>query len=168
MNKFSSKKKYKNQNNYLFARFEFVFNFVLPNFVWANVAVVNVRGAWDLCKNAPPADGAGLVGLPPLPVLPVLPVLLPELLLPTGTLTVVLKVGLTFTLTAITPFLMKVGLDSDVGDAVHGGEPFGLKLRPFMLELTASIGWKHCASGLKVFVTSRSFEESSWCSLVSE
>lgn len=65
------------------------------------------------------------------------------------------------------PFL-NVGLPVDAsGDPL--GDVFGLILSVPKLELTASIGRKHCASGLNVFVTSRSAEEeSSWCSLDSE
>ena len=98
---------------------------MLPNFVWANVAVVKVSGAWDLGKNE--LAGAGLV------------------------VTVDLNVG----------------LGADVGGEPCG-DVFGLKLSALKLLLTASIGLKHCASGLKVFVTSRSAEESSWWSFDSE
>lgn len=105
---------------YLFARFELVFNFVLPNFVCANVAVVNVIDAWDLGKNE--FVGAGLV---------------------------------------VMPLFLNVGLGADVGGEPWG-EVFGLKQSPFKLELTVSIGRKHCASGLNVFVTSLSADESSW------
>lgn len=40
-----------NQHTHLFVRFEFVFNFVLPNFVAAKLAVVNVSGACERGKN---------------------------------------------------------------------------------------------------------------------
>lgn len=39
---------------YLFVRFELVFNFVLPNFVAAKLAVVNVSGACERGKNELP------------------------------------------------------------------------------------------------------------------
>ena len=48
-----------------------------------------------------------------------------------------------------------IGLVDDIGDESFG-EPFGLKVIPFKDELNISIGRKHCASGLKVVVTSRS------------
>lgn len=48
-----------------------------------------------------------------------------------------------------------MGLVDDIGDESFG-EPFGLKVIPFNDELNISIGRKHCASGLKVVVTSRS------------
>lgn len=44
---------------------EFVFNFVLPNFVWANVAVVNVKGACVRVKNELPIEV-----VPPVPPVP--------------------------------------------------------------------------------------------------
>ena len=50
----------------------------------------------------------------------------------------------------------------------NGEVDFGLRLRPLKDVLTASIGLKHCASGLKVLVTSRSAEVSSCGSPVSE
>lgn len=53
------------------------------------------------------------------------------------------------------------GLGADVGGEPCG-DVFGLKLKPLKLLLTASIGRKHCASGLNVFVTSRSADKSSW------
>lgn len=105
---------------------------MLPNLVWANVAVVNVRGACVRCWRkellVTPVAGAGLA--------------------------------------ARFPFF-NVGLDDDVGGDPCG-EVLGLKLSPFMLELTASIGRKHWASGLKVLVTSWSVDESSVRSLFSE
>lgn len=109
----------------LLARFELVFSLVLPNLVWAKVAVVNVSGAWDLGKNE--LAGAGLV----------------------------------------VSVALKVGLGADVGGEPCG-EVFGLRLSALRFVLTASIGRKHCASGLNVFVTSRSADESSWWSFDSE
>lgn len=110
---------------YLLARFELVFNLVLPNFVCAKVAVVNVSVAWDLGKND--VAGAGLVVI----------------------------------------VVLNDGLGADVGGEPCG-DAFGLKLSPERLLLTASIGRKHWASGLNVFVTSRSAEQSSWWSFDSE
>lgn len=98
---------------------------MLPNFVCANVAVVNVSVAWDLGKND--AAGAGLVVI----------------------------------------VVLNDGLGADVGGEPCG-DAFGLKLSPERLLLTASIGRKHWASGLNVFVTSRSAEQSSWWSFDSE
>lgn len=51
--------------------------------------------------------------------------------------------------------LLYIGLVDDIGDESLG-EPFGLNVSPFKDELNISIGRKHCASGLKVVVTSRS------------
>lgn len=98
---------------------------MLPNLVWAKVAVVNVNGAWDRGRNE--LAGAGLV------------------------VTVALNVG----------------LGADVGGEPCG-DVFGLKLKLLRFVLTASIGRKHWASGLNVFVTSRSADESSWWSFDSE
>lgn len=56
-------------------------------------------------------------------------------------------------------------------DAVDGdplGDVIGLRQSWLRLLLTASIGRKHCASGLNVLVTSRSAHVSSWRSLDSE
>lgn len=50
------------------------------------------------------------------------------------------------------------GLGADVGGEFCG-EVFGLNDNALSEELTASIGRKHCASGLNVFVTSRSAED---------
>jgi hypothetical protein len=52
-------------------------------------------------------------------------------------------------------FLLYMGLVDEIGDESLG-EPFGLNVKPFNDELRISIGRKHCASGLKVVVTSRS------------
>lgn len=52
-------------------------------------------------------------------------------------------------------FLLYIGLEEDVGDESLG-ELLGLSVNPFNDELMISIGRKHCASGLKVVVTSRS------------
>jgi hypothetical protein len=127
---------------YLLVRFELFFNFVLPNFVCANVAVVKSTGS---CR---PRNVDVVVVLdpllpPPPPLLPPLPFPFPALpplpLLP-------LPHGLLF---------LYMGLVDDVGEESLG-EPFGLKVMPLSDELKISIGRKHCASGLNVDVTSRS------------
>lgn len=51
--------------------------------------------------------------------------------------------------------------------AAKGVIDLGERLRLLRLQLTDSIGLKHCASGLKVLVTSRSAEFSSCGSLLS-
>lgn len=118
-----------------------VFSFVLPNFVWAKVAVVNVNGACDRVKNELPTDV-----LPPLPLeLAVETVALPGELL-----------GFFVKLPEL-ELATAAGDGADVGGELCGDD-FGLKDNTLIDELTASIGRKHCASGLNVFVTSRSAE----------
>lgn len=94
-------------------RFELFFNFVLPNFVCAKVAVVNSTGSCCRPRNVA------------------------VLLAPDGLL------------------FLYIGLVDDVGEESLG-ELFGLSVKPHKDELRISIGRKHCASGLKVVVTSRS------------
>lgn len=85
-------------------------------------------------------------------VLPTLLLLLPLLLLAPLTVEVALIAGLLL-------FLMKLvaaaGLAADVGGELCG-VILGLSDSPLIDVLTASIGRKHCASGLNVLVTSRS------------
>lgn len=116
---------------YLFVRFELVFNFVLPNFVAAKLAVVNVSGTCERGKNE----------LPP-------PLFVPA---------VDVDPGEPFA------FFMKLlaelaGLGAEVGGEFCG-DIFGLNDNALNDELTTSIGRKHCASGLNVFVTSRSADD---------
>lgn len=61
------------------------------------------------------------------------------------------------------------GLGAEVGGEFCG-DVFGLNDNALIDELTASIGRKHCASGLNVFVTSRSADDvsSEWRSCDSE
>lgn len=63
---------------------------------------------------------------------------------------------------------MAAGLGTNsIGDA-SVCDCFGLNDKPFSELLTASIGWKHWASGLNVLVTSRSAFSSERKSLISE
>lgn len=113
---------------------------MLPNFVWANVAVVNVSGACVRFKNVE----ATLVLA--VPFVPFFGKLLPFVALAD-----------------------EAGDDADV-DGELCGDDFGLNDNALIDELTASIGRKHCASGLNVFVTSRSADDvsSAWRSFDSE
>lgn len=111
--------------------------------VCANVAVVKVSGAWDLGRNGVVA-GAGLVAA-----------------------------NNCLLLVRLAPMAAPLAAAVAVGDitAVDGdpfGVVFGLRQSWLRLLLTASIGRKHCASGLNVFVTSRSAQVSSCRSLDSE
>lgn len=65
-------------------------------------------------------------------------------------------------------FTGPVGPLEGAREAGKGEVDLGLRLRPLSEVPTASMGLKHCASGLKVLVTSRSAELSSWGSALSE
>lgn len=131
--------------SYLLVRFELFFNFVLPNFVCANVAVVKRTGSW-CCR------GRNVEDVPPVPFPD------DEFECWTGPDGLVLDND---------SELLYIGLADDVGDASFG-DPLGLNVSPFKDEPMISIGRKHCASGLKVVVTSRSAllssAESCFCS----
>lgn len=112
----------------LLARLLLVLSLVLPNLVWANVAVVNVRGAAERGRKGG-GGGAGL-GEP----------------------------------------LKGVGVGEDCAEddggrhpregraAANGDEHLGASPSAPKFDATASMGRKHCASGLKVLVTSLSAE----------
>lgn len=131
--------------SYLLVRFELFFNFVLPNFVCANVAVVKRTGSW--CCRARNVEDEAPVAFPD-----------DEFECGTGPDGLVLDKD---------SELLYIGLADDVGDASFG-DPLGLNVSPFKDEPMISIGRKHCASGLKVVVTSRSAllssAESCFCS----
>lgn len=125
---------------HLFARLLLVFSFVLPNLVWAKVAVVNVSGAVDLGMKV----GTGLG----------------ELLNGVG-------VGddRAEAVDVEEPaWLFKVLGRAEDNCWLLNGEVdlfVGMRESPPRLVPTVSIGRKHCASGLNVLVTSLSAELSS-------
>lgn len=144
---------------HLLALLLLVFSLVLPNFVWAKVAVVKVSGVVVRGMKAGTGDGEPLKEL--------------------------LRVGegadegddkwLMALGRGWAPFCWAGGICCGScaptgllwGLAANGVMLLGDRLRLFMLELTDSMGRKHCASGLKVLVTSRSAEFSSWGSALS-
>lgn len=139
---------------YRFARLLLVFSLVLPNLVWAKVAVVNVNGVVVLGMNEGTGDGDPLNEL--------------------GRDVGDGADGGEFKWFKLLPgAAVWGGWDADVGTEdgwvapENGVIDFGERLRLLKLQPTDSMGLKHWASGLKVLVTSRSAEFSSWGSPLS-